>query len=54
MKVALLKSRVAVGEGDMVPQLGPLNRETWVALARDGRIIIRPTSDLCENLRKLA
>jgi hypothetical protein len=57
VNVALLKTRSVVAEGDMVPQLGPLNRETWVALARDGRLILPPTIDLttlCENLRKLA
>jgi len=53
--VFLEKSTVA--EGDWVPQLGPLEDETCVAISRDGRLLLPPTTDLsimCENLRKLA
>lgn len=57
VKVVRLKSREGVANGDMVPELGPLKHETWVALGRDGRIIVPPAMDsriLFQNLRKLA
>lgn len=57
MKVVLLKPRDVIADGDIVPQLGPLNCAAWITIARNGRIIIPPTTrltDLIEKLRKLA
>lgn len=57
VKLAFLKPRSTVTEGDMAPQLGPLNNGTWIALARDGQTLLPPITrldDVFENLRKLA
>ena len=57
VRLVFLEKRNTVAEGDMVPQLGPLEDEACVALSPDGRLLLPPTTDLtdlCENLRKLA
>jgi hypothetical protein len=57
VKLVFLKPRSTVAEGDMAPQLGPLNNGTWICLAPDGQTLLPPTpklDDVFENLRRLA
>jgi len=57
VRLAFLEKRSTVSKGDPVPQLGPLEKETCVALSPDGGLLLPPNmnmSDMCENLRKLA
>ena len=57
VRLVFLEKRSTVSKGDLVPQLGPLEKETCLALSPDGGLLLPPNmklSDVCENLRKLA